>query len=369
MGIAPSSAEAASAAIGEVTERHCSMGPPTAEGLVRASFRELSGQHAVAPRSFALPSGAQYRCDKRLRPFNEDTDVEWCRATSLTEKRETLVPTQFVYLERISNSADRLIPELTTTGCAAHVTWPQAALRGVLEVLERDAVAIWWHTKLRATPLDVSQTALPEWQERARVHANLEIKYFSLPTDGPFPVVFALAERTTDDRALITGAACAPTILRAATKAMFETIQVAAFALPDRDAALREPSGTSLDRGIIFRGSRRARMLYEQLGAGKPSTVITDDASADGGDGRQLQVALDALHRRGDEVLMVDITRPEVRPAGFHVIRIIIPAAVDASSTPEVLRLGARRLRSGARTPGGGSTPDGELNLTPVPLP
>jgi oxazoline/thiazoline synthase len=111
---------------------------------------------AVPPNQVLLFSDAQLRQDDgETTPtlFDEAAKIEWSPVWSLRDECFKYVPTSllyFFYRGPAAFSAD-------SNGCAAGNTLEEAIVQGFLELVERDAYAIWWYNCLERPTLDLDQ--------------------------------------------------------------------------------------------------------------------------------------------------------------------------------------------------------------------
>src|SRR5262249_34115765 len=93
------------------------------------------------------------------KPFDEELVVDWVPLWSLTRSCTRLVPAAYCFyghpdLRHMFCSSD-------SNGCAAGGTFTEAVAHGLLELIERDAVAIWWYNSVARPSLDVDSFGLP----------------------------------------------------------------------------------------------------------------------------------------------------------------------------------------------------------------
>jgi len=142
---------ARSAALAEAAERYSASFVPAASVL--ASAASLGGA-AVEPASFALFSDEQYAAPGfPFRRYDAATRVRWVEGVDLADGRSVLLPAQLVYLPR-AVSDEALIGYATSSGLAAGWSREEAALAGLLEVVERDAFVLAWTNRLSLPVLD-----------------------------------------------------------------------------------------------------------------------------------------------------------------------------------------------------------------------
>ncbi len=118
----------------------------------------------IPPNKVLLFSKAQLRrgrapapgsCDWEAIPalFDRSAEIEWSPVWSLRDRRFKYLPTSllyFFYKGPAAFGAD-------SNGCAAGNTLEEAIVQGFLELVERDAYAIWWYNRLLRPELDLSQ--------------------------------------------------------------------------------------------------------------------------------------------------------------------------------------------------------------------
>lgn len=383
-------AAARGAATGEAVERYC--GNVVPEDLVRssASALELAGSRVVDPAKFALYSEDQYRLPGfPFVPFTSDLNIRWALGHTMDEKVPTYVPAALTYLGYYTGTrrCEPPIASLQYAGIAAGRSRDEAEMSALLELLERDATALWWCG-------DRSQPAieLSDW-ERLPAHRQLgdlesqtrSVRVLLLPS--PFGIPVATAWIRDDRRGLVAlGTACRPTVEAAVSKALVEAYAVLAITidLADPDG----PTWRSVADGTLpahlykpFRADRRYRdefdpqwkdvvdlptvaQLYldptmalaaeEQLFDYTETlsvSEIPDEAPLD------LASLVALLTSRGHQPISVDLTTGDISIAGLHVVRVLTPGLYNNAPAAFPL-LGGSRLTSASTT---------HLHL-PVPL-
>ncbi len=125
-------------------------------------FTDFASGEAIAPNKVLLFSEAQYRRglapahgsdDFHIpAPFDRSAAIEWSPVRSLRDQRFKYLPTSllyFFYRGAAAYPAD-------SNGCAAGNTVEEAIVQGFLELVERDAYAIWWYNRLPRPEVDLS---------------------------------------------------------------------------------------------------------------------------------------------------------------------------------------------------------------------
>jgi oxazoline/thiazoline synthase len=83
-------------------------------------------------------------------PFDPAMRTEWSPVWSLRDKRFKHLPTGLLYFFYGGFHTD-------SNGCAAGNTREEAIVQGFLELIERDAYAIWWYNRLQRAEVDLKQ--------------------------------------------------------------------------------------------------------------------------------------------------------------------------------------------------------------------
>jgi oxazoline/thiazoline synthase len=122
-------------------------------------FTDFAPGDAVLPNDVQLFSETQFQ-DRHTpqpddshpvpEPLDPSTKTEWSPVWSLCEKRFKYLPTGLLYFFYGGFHTD-------SNGCAAGNTREEAIVQGFLELVERDAYAIWWYNRLQRAEVDLKQ--------------------------------------------------------------------------------------------------------------------------------------------------------------------------------------------------------------------
>lgn len=318
-GVTPLQAEVG--ALCEALERHSGHHDGD-EDRVRASFRSLGGkavhpdtcqlfherQFADRARSNASHGPFQFVCE----PFDEDAELDWTPVWSLTHGEHRLFPTALLYFG--ASGPPSLFPD--SNGNAAGSTLEDAALQGMLEVVERDAVALWWYNRTRHPAVDLAASGDPWIAELRRAYAGLgrEVWVLDVTADLGVPVFVALSRQTGGPREAIMlgfGAHLDPAV--ALRRALTELNQMMPAVLDGWDGG---------DDPDAVRWLRDATVANQPYLLPDPALEARhDDVSAPDllTDVKLVQAKLEAA---GLEVFVLDQTRPDI---GLPVVKVIVP--------------------------------------------
>ncbi|MFB6817363.1 TOMM precursor leader peptide-binding protein [Streptomyces sp. NPDC056347] len=362
--------EARASALGEAVERYSGTRHGD-EPVVRDTFRAL-GDAAVHPNACQLYAEQQFRDRDRWNAagsllshvpvrFAEDRPTEWTPVWSLTAGRQRLLPTSMLYYDGLGRSTDGLSAD--SNGNAAGSSPEDALLQGFLELVERDAVALWWYNRTRQPAVDLDALDEPyvgRFREGcAALHR--EVWALDLTSDLGVPVVAALSRRTdkpAEDVVFGFGAHFDPRL--AVRRALTEMGQL----LPAVCDVRADGTGYRVTDPEPLRWWRTA------TSAGEP--WLTPDSSVPARTPahwtytaradllHDVDAVTELLRARGMELLVLDQTRPDL---GLPVVKVIVPGL-----RPFWSRFAAGRLYDVPVALGRRPKPIAYEDLNPVPL-
>jgi ribosomal protein S12 methylthiotransferase accessory factor len=343
-------AEAAAAAVGEAVERYSATFVPR-ERLVVACARDLPG--AVEPARFALFSNKQLEAQGfRFRRFTDDAVVAWVAGCELPSGRPAYLPAELVFLGQAGIPGERPVAYATSSGLACGESVEDTLVRGLCEVLERDAFMIVWANRLSLPVLDESR--FDPWDTSLLARAGMRHAAIDLSVFHRFPVVLGVVRAPEPfPGAVGVGAAAAPTVEQAWWKALSE-----AFACRAAGAKLELLEGRATPAGPVatFEDHIRRYAAHEHAAATAFLDVSTDVSAPDAVPALEGETAtewIDALCRRvceaGSTAYAVDVTAPDVASLGLTVTRVIAPELCRLDVPHDARFLGGRRLYEAAK--------------------
>ncbi|WMT78776.1 TOMM precursor leader peptide-binding protein [Bradyrhizobium sp. Ash2021] len=126
---------------------------------MKRRFADFAPGEAILANDVQLFSEAQFAA--RHEPAGDDSHpipepidptakIEWSPAWSLRDQRFRYFPTGLMYFFYRDAHTD-------SNGCAAGNTLQEAIVQGFLELVERDAYAIWWYNRSQRSEVDLSE--------------------------------------------------------------------------------------------------------------------------------------------------------------------------------------------------------------------
>ncbi|WP_308250384.1 YcaO-like family protein [Sphaerisporangium fuscum] len=342
--------------------------------LVHASESELGAEY-VSPRRWPRCSEtefAQPSCG--LRRYDPAVPIRWVRGWSLTRRREVLVPAMAVYLHMVPATSSEMFIRTITTGAAVHADLRRAVLGGLLEVVERDSIALTWLQRLELPELTVDPESLDPYARSCHergTSSGLTVRLFDATTDFGIPVVYGV-QLCEGDRSMaqLVAATCDVSPSAAVGKLYRELASLRIALREYRGDADRVPDAgkVSVVGGAAYNAARERRDNFAFLLGGHrpPRTPAEMPGLDDAGD--PLAEAVDRLRARGAEVLAVDITTDEARQAGQHVVKVMVPQAMPVSFIHAERYLATPRLYQAPRAMGYPSRAEADINPAPQPF-
>ncbi len=254
------------------------------------------------------------------RPIDPAEQLEWTPVRSLTTSARRYLPAMLLYAGYPSEGSDPCCL-FDPNGNAAGNTLEEAVLQGLLELIERDSLAIWWYNRLARPGVDLAGAGIPyvhALQERYR-SLGRDLWVLDLTTDLAIPSFAAISRRTGEGpESLLLGFGAHLDARIALTRALTEMNQVLGHVL---DA---EREGRAMEV-VLTRWLREATLSNQPWLApgGGPSTALSACPDAPSDDlADDLRLCTGRLAKCGLEAYVLDQTRPDI---GVPVVKVIVP--------------------------------------------
>lgn len=333
-----SAEQARTSALCEALERYsgeCQGG----EAFCTASYlqmRECHGEDAIHPNAVMRFSERQFReretWNARKSKFNrvperldESAAVDWTAIWSLTDARHKYLPTQLLYHHRPPSADSEAQYAIgCSNGCAAGNSREEAALQGLLELVERDATALWWYNRLNKPAVAIESFDDPHIFSIQSYYASLgrETWALDLTSDLGIPAFAALSRVSNGaQQRILFGLGCHTSARIALQRAFSEMNQMLGIARVDDDCQKVWLSDPELMQWITQATVDNQPYLL-------PATGIAPKTPSDfpRAGGRDLLDEIEhcrmQIESKGMEVLILDQTREDV---GLPVVKMVVP--------------------------------------------
>lgn len=329
--------QARASALCEAIERYSGERTGT-EVIVTASFQEMRkrfGADAIHPNAVMRYSDRQLaeraawnakrsKFNRVPEPLDESVPIEWTPLWSLTHARHKYLPTQLLYYQsKAGATCGTFYCMACSNGNAAGNNLEEAVLQGFCELVERDAVAIWWYNRLRKPAIAVESFAEPYLADLLGYYQSLgrEAWALDITSDLGIPAFAAVSYlQAAREERILFGLGCHLDPRVALIRAFTELNQMLAV------AQAAEESGSGVEDVETLSWLRTATLANQPHMAPDETVMATrredypslcsDDLLED------IRLCRRIVEERGMEVLVLDQTRPEVK---MPVVKVIVP--------------------------------------------
>ncbi|MBQ4847100.1 TOMM precursor leader peptide-binding protein [Pseudoalteromonas sp. MMG005] len=288
-------------------------------------FSDAQYQH------FSSKSNAQHNLYS-IQPYDGDTPLHWSPVWSLVTHKQCFVPTSFCYDH--CPFEDQKYSRFYHNGGAAGNTLEEALLQGFLEIIERDAIAIWWYNQVPRNSVclkGINNELSLQLSNTLEQHCDYWV--LNITTDFNVPVFAAVAHnKITEQFSLGFGCHIDPTI--AIHRALTELCQI---------FEIRHNHTAPFDFDEITNKDFLFPLQYSAESTNEIRRPYNSDICDD------IQHLLDCAKSLTLDVLVLNYTRPDMC---LHTVKVIIPgtchlfpyfASERLYSVPVSMQLQAKR--------------------------
>lgn len=365
--------QAIAGAIGEAIERYSAAFVPYEEIIVRPY--SLVKCEAISPWSLTLYEAEQYqRSGFGYAPLTAYDPIGWVTGYSLTRAIPILVPAFAVYQPYRSMAGEAAVVQQITTGMACGSTLEEAILAAICEVVERDAAMLMWLQTRRPSKVVVTRGKNSCLASRALSSFGVLAQYVTIldvTTDISIPSYVAVWDGPIDKNQGAVFASCGSlSPERAVVGALTELAQSLMWvgSLLDNQEHLPDPRVEEMSRitdHVLWPMRPEVRPLFAFTLSSERSVSVSDRPDVSSPDVLDcIQKCVDLVGAQGLEVIVIDVTSPDIRELGLHVVRVIIPGA-----QPLFFGTGLHRLSERSHCSQYADRASERINLNPHPFP
>jgi ribosomal protein S12 methylthiotransferase accessory factor len=342
-------------ALGEAVERYCG-GQYDESTIILAQYQHLSD--AIDPRKLVLFSTEQYLSKGfPYSEFREDQTMGWTQGFSLYNGKLRLVPSIAVYLNyRPSCKEENLFPQ-TSNGLAAGSSFEQALLKGLLEVVERDAFLISWLCRLPMPLIDLKDICDPGTRRLIDMYERrgVAVSVNALMLDTNITTYLACGvDLSGKSPAVAVGLSANPNPEMGIRGAIEEVGQIR----PHLSREMRKPDyiqrlsslddfgnvKTIQDHELLYTDPKRL-CAFNFLLKNNRSISLSDLPRGTGGNLiEELDWCKNQIANLGVELIGVNLTTPDIGSLGLSVARVMITEFQPMHFGFNERRLGGKRL-------------------------
>lgn len=290
--------------------------PNAVMGFSERQIERRMVPHPVAPSS---------RCVLVPRPFDPKLTIDWTPLWSLAKEEVRYLPSAFCWyghpdFERTMS----MFPE--SNGTASGNAIEEAFLQGFFELIERDAVGLWWYNKVRRRGVDLDSFRMPYVDAIREFYPTIGRDLWVVDITSDFPIsTFACMSRRTDREAediiLGFGSHFDPRI--ALLRAITEVNQFLPSLLPQNaDGSTRYVFGDQLAEHW-WKTAKLAENEHLSPRADQPPVRLQDLVDLSKDDLLEdVRTCVQLCKDRNMDVLLLEQTRPDI---GLDVVKVVVP--------------------------------------------
>lgn len=236
-----------------------------------------------------------YSSKYAVKKYSKKVPLHWTQGWSFTHQEKAFIPFTYCFANTPFEESEQYI-RWGSNGCAAGNTLEEAILQGFYELIERDAVAIWWYNKTERQAVNLNGLPLENLQKFNQTLGK-EWHYWVLDISHDFgvPVMAGIAQHKIS-RKFCLGFGCHlnPTI--ACQRALSELCQL----LPVRNQNKEIFDFDAIEEDTFLLPNDDLKSLTEFVNLGNP-TIDQD-----------IQYCVNQARQFDLEVLVVNYSRPDL---------------------------------------------------------
>lgn len=320
-------------ALGEAVERYC-LGVYQESNLILASYKDVKSESIALEEVTSFSKNQLKQSNFSNCVWNSADTFHWVKSFSIFDGKEVLVPAQLVFVPYHMKD-EKIIRLPISTGGACGLSKEECLLRGILEVIERDAFMIHYLSNTCGLLVNIDNDSRLRKIKDYFLRYRLELYLVSLPTDLEVYTFLAL---------LIDRTGVGPAI-SAGLKSGIDPFVTAIGAIEEcwhSRPWIRDDLNKSPNLEKIFRNAKKMvdakerglywssidMISYVDNWINRDSSLDFNDLKPLVADSLHLQIdyILNVLKNKNYSVYYVDLTRDEVARHGFKTLKVIIPS-------------------------------------------
>jgi ribosomal protein S12 methylthiotransferase accessory factor len=322
----------------ESIERYCLSYVPQGE-IFKSRFQSLPTKRRVS--FFDLYSAAQYKSlrGKFYNPSHEK--INWVKVFNAQKKNEYIYwPASLVY---VPYELERRVAEQSSSGVASHLTISKAILNGLLELIERDAIALNFLKRLNPPEIDIRTIKSLKIQKILKKIRNddFAVKVYKLYSDVDVPIFLSIIFRDFDSHTKKFHFGIGASATLSSDASILKSLQEALFTYYYSRNMLH-----LRQKKLLKIRSFHQHFLYYQDSAKFSQLLFKSDVVPYLKSEITKKRLFSSVNRSGLEIYYKDITTNDVASVGVRVVRVVVPGLIELNSSYKLPRRNARRFKS-----------------------
>jgi len=346
-------------ALGEAVERHLwyNSNDFYKKRLLKTSYKNIKNKKL---NIFSLAGFSQEQKNKLSSlQFGENTILNWVPAFSLTLKKTIYCPIQlisaFYFNKERAQEKEPMLRWCITTGLATGRFLEEAIIKGILEIIERDAFMISYLNKLSPPIIDLEYLSAQD-EDIANIiknfkRYNLEIYTLQLPTDfsGVYIVAVFIIDRTDLGPALSVGASADFNLKTAFLNALSESL-IVRYGLKNKFQNEINLQKIGREERLIYWAKPENLPKIDFFFKGEKIKVNLEQNFYKTTDDKKyykekLNFLVNELKAKNYEACYVELTTPEIKKLNLRSVFVVIPELQPLHLDESIPYLGGKRLK------------------------
>lgn len=305
------------------------------------------GTSAINPSKVVRYAKNQYKKGFPFFPFSKSKEYYWKEVYSLKSGKKLYLPVECLVYPIDPLLSPNIYTYANSSGVASGFSFQDTLLRALYEVIERDAFMITWINRL--TMPKISHSSLPK-DIKKRIK-DIEKKGYTIHlidiTLDIANVVLAVVFKL-NPAILIIGSACNMSKLKAVYKALNEIEMGLYWETKEKTKKLvpisPEKVKNTLDHVKLYRSLeylQKASFLWQGLFVNLNLSRLKIS--------NELDALVKLFQEKQREILVSNLTTPDLKKAGVYVLRAISPGLVPISFGYQMEPMGMERITDVAR--------------------
>jgi ribosomal protein S12 methylthiotransferase accessory factor len=310
-------------AVGEMLERLCLSNP--SENFLETTYENSS--KFLDPGLFFCYSSEQTKNKQEKIKNIRNGKYKWVKSKNFATKEDIYVPAQMIFLSNDFSDEYALRKEQISTGAAlGKIGELRAFQSGFFEVIERDGIMGFYLQNLQGRKMNNFPQKINKLLDYLNRY-NLETHIFNATTDLEIPTIFTLTiDRSGVGDAINVGSKSGLTYIESIQSSIMESIQCRRLARGAKSFNQQKEINSeneihSLEnrfdywsnpkkiKDLDYLINETPTISYQKL---NPKTISFDQA-------------INNVKNKGFNILVTDITLPEIKQQGFETLKVTIP--------------------------------------------
>jgi thiazole/oxazole-forming peptide maturase SagD family component len=331
--------------IAEAIERYCIMIYPNLieNEIVYSSYNDLQRKGEDLPQFeyFQLYDSSYYtrKNHNLIRPSPNDV-IGWIRGVSLFSNKELMVPAQMAFpgYKIHHDKGEKRWTLGFSTGAASGLTYTDALISAITEIIEIDAFSINWYTERQSNLISIKETILDDIIAQIFNNTDFEptLMYHSLGDVNVHTISTFLINKSGQLPAISVGSQSSLDPIHCAYRSILEAGAVSLLGTigyiyqPDLFTSYKDYSNISnLDSNVAFYSSpdnyQLGIHLIDKLTDSKLLRLNTLENYKDKNKEKNLMYLIKELMNISKYATAFNVTTPDIETLGFRVVKVFVP--------------------------------------------